>query len=399
MPKKVSIRLWENLAVRIGIDTRCLEEDKISGIGEYTLALLENILEIDKKNEYLLFSNSFKDGNNRLAQLEKYPNVTKKRFRLPNKFLNLFVWFFGWPKIDKLIGGADIFFAPNINFIAVSADCPYIVTFHDLSFERFSKLFNCKTRIWHFLINPRKLAHRAKKIISVSESTGRDLEKFYGVSRKNISVISSGLRGEYRVLDRNDQELIAVKERYNLPHKFILILGTIEPRKNVLSLIKAYENMRDNFPALLEFKLALVGKISSLAKDIRQYIEKSKYKKDIFQTGYVNNKDKVYLYNLASLFVYPSFFEGFGFPPLEAMAAGTPVITSNNSSLPEVAGKAAILIDPSRPQEIARAMQAVLSDEQLYDYLREKGLERARVFTWKRCAEETLAVIQAASAS
>lgn len=380
--------------MRIGIDARCLEEDKISGVGEYTLELLGNILKIDKKNKYLLFSNSFKGKNNRLARLGKYPNVTQKIFHFPNKILNLSLWFFGWPKLDRLIGGVDIFFAPNINFIAIGRPCRFITTFHDLSFEKFTELFPLKTRLWHFLINSRKLARRAGKIISVSESTGSDLQKIYGARAENISVIPSGLSREYKIIDRNNPKLLAVQKKYNLPYKFILTLGTIEPRKNVLSLIKAYENMRDNFPALLKYKLVVIGHISTFSGNVRKHIERSKYKNDILRTGYADGKDKVYLYNLASLFVYPSFFEGFGFPPLEAMASGTPVITSNNSSLPEVTGKAAILIDPSRPDEITKAMQAVLSDEKLYNYLKEEGLKRARIFSWEKCAEESLALFQ-----
>ena len=376
--------------MRIGIDARCLEEDKISGVGEYTLELLENILKIDSENKYLLFSNSFKKRNDRLARLGKYPNVTKKKFYFPNKLLNLSLWFFGWPKLDRLIGGADIFFAPNINFIAISRHCRFVTTFHDLSFERFPELFPLKTRIWHFLINPRKLAQRAKKIISVSESTASDLEKNYGVRAENISVIPSGLNKKFRIIDRNSPELLAVQKKYDLPYKFILTLGTIEPRKNILSLIKAYENMRDNFPTLEKYKLVLVGKMSSLSKNIREHIKGSKYKNDILRTGYVDTKDKVYLYNLASLFVYPSFFEGFGFPPLEAIASGAPVITSNNSSLPEVAEKAAIFIDALRPDETAKAMQSVLSDERLYDHLKKESLRRSPVFSWEKCAEESL---------
>jgi glycosyltransferase involved in cell wall biosynthesis len=380
--------------MRIGIDARCLEEEKISGVGEYALELLENIFKIDSRNEYILFSNSFKERNSRLARLVKYPNVSQKRFHFPNKILNLSLWFFGWPKLDKLVGGADVFFAPNINFISISHPCRFIIAFHDLSFERFPELFPLKTRLWHFLINSRKLARKATKIISVSESTKRDLEKIYGANTQIISVVPNGLSDVYRVMDRNNPELLAVQKKYHLPDNFILTLGTVEPRKNILSLIKAYEKMCDNFSDLKKYKLVIVGKKSAFSDNISKTIEGSRYKNDIIQTGYADNTDKVYLYNLASLFVYPSFFEGFGFPPLEAMASGTPVIASNNSSLPEVVEKAAILIDPTRPQEIAKAMQAILSDEKLYNYFEEEGRKRANAFSWKKCAEESLMLIK-----
>lgn len=384
--------------MRIGIDARCLEENNISGVGEYALEIFKNLLEVDKKNEYIFFSNSYRHKYNRNFEwLKKYPAAKLKIFTFPNRILNLLFWYFNRPKINTLLGGVDIFFMPNINFVPLGKECNFTAAFHDLSFERFPQLFPLKTRIWHFLINPRKLARKAAKIIAVSESTASDLQNIYGVRRENISIIPSGLSEEYRIIDKCDPNLKAVQKKYRLPDRFILTLGTIEPRKNIISLIKAYENWRDNALPLAKYKLVLIGKTPSLLdRAIHQYIAKSKYRRDIIQTGYVKSLDKVYLYNLASLFVYPSFFEGFGFPPLEAIASGTPTITSNNSSLPEVVGKAAVLVDPTRPQEIAEAIQAVLSDKKLNNYLVVEGLKRKINFDWEKCARETLVLFQKA---
>lgn len=377
--------------MRIGIDLRCLEEEQISGVGEYALELLKKLIETDGKNRYVIFSNSFKQKNNRhFEKLKIYPNAELKRFRRPNKWLNFSLWYFGRPKLDKFIGGVDVFFAPNINFLAVRPECKFISTFHDLSFERSSEFFALKARLWHqFFVNPRRIAKISTRVIAVSESTKRDLAEIYGINQEKISVIRHGMSGDYAVIDRNNPKLLAIQKKYGLPHKFILYLGNIEPRKNVASLIEAHKKMQTGNLKFEKYKLVLAGKVHPLC---RALIEKEK--NCVRAIGYVDREDKPAIYNLASLFVFPSHFEGFGLPVLEAMACGTPVICSNNSSFPEVAENAAILIDPNRPQEIAEAMAAILADEKTYAKMRDRGLKQAKKFSWRKCAEETLAIIQ-----
>ena len=392
--------------MRIGIDLRCLEEEKISGVGEYALEIVRNLLENDsprsgpprlgeaggagKKNEYIIFSNSFKQKSKNFSFLEKYPHARLKRFWYPNKMLNLLLWYSGWPRLDKLIGGVDIFFAPNINFLAISEDCRLITTFHDLSFERFPEFFTAKTRLWHYyFVNPCRIAKKSDRIIAVSQSTGKDLDELYKIDAKKISVIRHGIGEDCKIISRNDPKLLEVQKKYNLPYKFILYLGNIEPRKNTESVIETYKKLREDNPALAKYKLVLAGNISPLYFDI---IEKEKG--DILPIGYIDRKDKPFVYNLASLFVYPSFFEGFGLPVLESMACGTPVIASNNSSISEVTGNSAIIINPNRPEELCEAMKNILQDEKLYNALRERGLKRAQKFSWKKCAEETLKIFE-----
>lgn len=376
--------------MKIGVDVRCLEEKKISGVGEYAFELLRNIFEIDGKNEYVLFSNYFKRKTNLFSWVNKYPNVNLKIFRYPNKILNFSFWYFRWPKIDKLIGGVDLFFTPNINFISVSQNCPTVTTFHDLSFERYPHFFSTKTQIWHFyFVNPRKIAANSGKIIAVSESTKRDLSELYGIDGKT-EIVYHGVSSEYQVIDRNNPGLIKVQKKYNLPYKFFLYLGNIEPRKNIGSLIDAYCKLRRDNPKFEKYKLVLAGGVSPLCRDTIEKANNSTYRKDIHFVGYVGEKDKPYIFNLASLFVYPSHFEGFGLPTLESMACGTPVITSNNSSLPEIVGNSEILVDSSRPDEISAAISSILKDEKIYNRCREMGLKQAKKFSWKKCAEETV---------
>lgn len=358
---------------------------------EYTLNLLKNLLELDKKNKYVLFFNSWNAPRINFRWLEKYPNVALKKFRLPNKLLNFLFWYFNWPKIDKMIGGADIFFMPNIIFGSVSRRTKLVITIHDLSFERYPETFSFKRRLWHGFINPKKICRRADKIIAVSDSTKSDLVSPYGLNQEKIAVIHSGIPEIFKVISRNDGKLLEIKGRHNLPYKFILYLGTIEPRKNIVGIIRAYNRLREiNSGELNKYKLVIAGSRGWKDEKIFSEIKKSPFGEDIIIHGFIGSEEKPYFYNLASLFVYPSFFEGFGFPPLEAMACGVPVIASNTSSLPEIAGSAGILIDPDKPDEIYQAMREILLNKELREKLREKGLEQAKKFNWKKTAEEFL---------
>lgn len=362
---------------------------------EYAINLLENLFCLDNENDYILFLNSFKKPKVDLNWLKKYPNVRLKIFRFPNKLLNLFFWYYQWPKIDKMLGGVDVFFMPNINFAAVSDGVKLFLTIHDLSFEYYPETFSWKRRLCHFFINPKKLARRADKTVTVSQSTGSDLADTYGISEKKLKVIYSGLSDNFRVIDRNNFELIQIKEKYNLPYKFILYLGTIEPRKNIVGLIRAYNNLKKvERTRLGEYKLVIAGSKGWKSKQIFSEIKKSPFKQDIIFSGFIEDEDKSAVYNLASLFVYPSFFEGFGFPPLEAMKCGIPVVASNNSVFPETVGGAGVLIDPDKPDEIYQAAKSILLNKGLRKKLSEKGLKHSRKFNWKKTTEEFLAVIE-----
>ncbi|MFC1645086.1 glycosyltransferase family 4 protein [Patescibacteria group bacterium] len=381
--------------MKIGIDIRCLSEGRRTGVEEYTINLLKNLFEKDNKNEYVLFFNSFRNNGVDLSWIRKYKNARVKIFFFPNKLLNFLFWYLGWPKIDRMLGGVDIFFAPNINFLSVSRDAKLFLTFHDLSFELFPETFSWKRRAWHFFVNPRRLAKKADKIISVSNSTKRDLVNYYGIDSEKIDVIHNGIDDSLRVVDRNNFELIESKDKYNLPFNFILYFGTIEPRKNIVGIVKMYNCLRESGCGKTDkYKLVIAGETGWKSKDIFLEIEKSKFKGDIIIIQSVNDLDKLHLYNLASVFVYPSFFEGFGFPPLEAMSCGVPAVVSNNSSFPETVGSAAIMIDPDRPDEMFTAVKGVIDDIHLRNELKERGLSQVRTFKWQKTAEEFLSILK-----
>jgi glycosyltransferase involved in cell wall biosynthesis len=376
--------------MRIGIDVRCLAEGKRTGVEEYTLALLTELFELDRKNEYVLFFNAWQKQIPDFSWATKYPNVTLKVFRFPNKLLNLSLWYLRFPKLDKLIAGADIFFLPNLNFVAVSDKTKLVVTAHDLSFEMFPETFSWKRRIWHFFVNFRRLARISDKIIAVSQSTKNDLVTCYGVPKEKITVIPSGVGKQFHKMSRNDSELMRVQKKYHLPYKFILSLETFEPRKNILSLIRSYEELRRlEHPVFGKYALVIAGTRGWKCEEIFETTDNSPFKEKIILTGFIADEDKPALYNLASVFVYPSLYEGFGFPPLEAMACGVPVIVSHSSSLPEVVGEAGALIDPYQPEELFRALQQILADQEFIDLLQRKSLERAALFSWNKTARAT----------
>ena len=382
--------------MKIGIDIRCLSEGRRTGVEEYTINLLKKIFAEDKRNEYILFFNSWnKNTKVDLSWYRKYSNVSLKRFSFPNKILNLLLWYFRWPKIDKLLGGVDIFFAPNMNFVALSKNVKFVLTVHDLSFEYFPETFSWKRRWWHFFVNPHYLVKRADKIIAVSNSTKNDILKKYKIPSDKIKVIYNGVSEKMREIDRNDFKLLKIKEKYNLPFNFILFLGTFEPRKNIVGLVKSYELLRKKYGEKVQrFKLVIAGSSGWKSREIKKSVGKSEFKKDILLLNFVDDNDKVYLYNLASIFVYPSFFEGFGIPPLEAMRCGVNVVASNNSSLPEVVGDGGLLVDADRPDEIAVACGELLLDKKISEKLSYYRFRQLQKFSWQKSAEEFLNLIR-----
>ena len=370
--------------MKIGIDTRVLARGTRTGVEEYTINLLSNLLALNPKINYQLFYNAYQKVNLNYNWLS-LPNVELNDFKIPNRFFFISSRYFNQPKIDKLLRGVDVYFNPHFFIAPVSQKCKKVITFHDLSFEHHPEFFSWRKRIWQkFLMDTKKEAEKADKIIAVSESTKSDLINFYKIEPNKIKVIYSGIGKQFKQIDNNSN----IKEKYNLPDKFILYFGTIEPRKNLIGLIEAFELLKDK-----NYKLVIAGVKGWLYQDIFKAANKSKKKKDIIFTGFIEESDKPYLYNLSKIFVYPSFFEGFGFPPLEAMACGIPTIVSSNSSLPEVVGKAALMVDAANIDELAWSMEIALSDKKLRKRLTENGLKQARKFSWQKCAQETLNVL------
>lgn len=376
----------------IGIDIRVLGSNMRSGVEEYTENLLAHLLELNRDIKFKLFYSSFRNDLKKYEWM-KLPNVEVFNFKLPNKLLFVLSRLFNRPYIDKLIGGADVFLSPHFLLAPLSHDCKRVTTFHDLSCVRFKEFFSWRRNLWHkFQIQFRDHAV-SDKIIAVSQSTKKDLIEKYDFPSNKIKVIYSGV---FEMMAHPQaEELELFRKQNSLPDNFILFLGKLEPRKNIAGLIRAFNLLKDS-GVFENLYLVIVGSPGWLYQNIFLEAEHSLYKDKIIFKNHIKDEDRKFYYSLASVFVYPSFFEGFGFPPLEAMACGTPVITSFNSSLPEVVGDGGILVDPNSLVDISQAMRSILNDSNLKNSLIHKGFLRVKIFTWDRCAKETLEYLKSA---
>lgn len=371
--------------MRIGIDIRTLMDKRYSGVSNYTLALVKELLEQDKNNSYKLFYNSWQDVSARMPVFNS-ANAEVVFTQYPNKIFNYALQKTGrWPKIDRLLD-VDLFFMPHINFIALSKQCRKIITIHDLSFLRYGEFFSKRKNIWHKIINVKKLLADFDTIIAVSENTKRDLMELLNVPEAKIKVIYSGMNSE------TGTDVNAVNKKYNLPEKFFLYLGNIEPRKNINAIIQAFDVFIDKYPELNDYQLVLAGEDGWKNKNIFSSISSAKHQDKIILLGYIDEVDKNALYKRAAIFIYPSFYEGFGFPILEAMAVGTPVITSPNSSLPEVAKNAAIFVNPFNINELVNAIHAIVVSNNIKQKLAEESLLIKNMFSWQKAGEKYLQI-------
>lgn len=379
----------------IGIDIRVLQEGT-GGVFVYTKNLLERLIPLAAGRKIKLFANRYGRRNDELTKnLACHSHVTRYQYRLPNKFLNLSFSAFVWPKIDELLQGVDVLFFPSMLYGAWSGRIKTVLTMHDLSFEIFPEFFTVRQRLWHKRLAPRRLCRRVDKIIAVSGSTRQDLIDVYGIEADKITTVHSGIDGRFR-LRRDSSDLTEIRQRFGLPDKkFILQTGTIEPRKNALATLTAFTAWQKQFPEESgEYHLLFAGHRGWKSRDFYNSLAVSPFRDKIHLIEEVRAQDLPVLYNLADIFVYPSFYEGFGFPPLEAAACGAPVIAGANSSLSEIIGDAGLLIDPYRADDLLAAIRALANDRALYESLRVKGLARAGEFKWEKTAKETLKALE-----
>ncbi|MFA5886558.1 MAG: glycosyltransferase family 1 protein [Patescibacteria group bacterium] len=388
--------------MKIGIDIRVLMDKQYSGISEYTANLLAAILRQDKSSDYRLFYNSGKDLS---SKLEKWhgDNSRLVGMHIPNKLFNyLLQKILRWPRLDQVLGGVDLFWSPHFNFTSLSgvkSGLKKIITVHDLSFLRYGEFFSWRKNFWHRALRIKQSLREATMIVAVSENTKNDLVELVGIPADKIRVIYAGNNIEVRTIKQEEQADFL--RRHQFQGRFILYLGNIEPRKNIAGLIAAYDNLRRSDELgkrrLGDLKLILAGANGWKNRQIYQAWNNSPYRADIKFLGYVNQTDREILYSLASVFAYPSFYEGFGFPPLEALSYGLPVVCSNISSLPEIVGRAALTVNPFRPEQITEALELVLTDETLRQNLIRAGYQRAQLFSWDKTAAEYLKLFQSLS--
>jgi len=384
--------------MRIGIDANWAIYEN-AGIGKYTQNLIRSLLETDTKNQYVLYFNFFRHFKERKSQV--YDLIANSKTLVEIEISKMPAAWKEWltqtnfPITKLLKKEVDVYHTPFFAGVAKNGFPKTVVTLHDLVFEYFPE--HRGDKLSQYYLNRTKLAiEKSKKIIAVSESTKNDLIKNLNVNPDKIGVIYEGVNKNFHPIE--DKTLLDKKiSKYLATRKYILSVGTLEPRKNLVKLVKAYALLPN--PIKRKYKLVLTGKQGWNNSELEKTISNLNLKDKILKTGYIPDEDLPYLYAGASVFVYPSLYEGFGLPPLEAMACGVPVVTSNISSLPEVVGEAGLKVNPYKEEEIALAIKKILVWEKLATSLRQKSLERAKVFSWEKTARETVKIYKEANKS
>ena len=356
--------------IRVGINCRDLSKDG-GGTKRYLFDILKSLN--SGKYEGYQFCIIHNSGVHK-----KYFNSFEETFvNIGNKLLFDYLYVPFWCKKHNI----DVLFSPK-NVIPFLVNSKKVVTIHDLAY--FMPEFNAY--LPHDAIYMKCMiknsCKRANVIIAVSENTKKDIVRILGVNEGKIKVIHSGVSNDFNII-KSKEILNEVKTKYQLNKKFILFTGGITPRKNVVRLIEAFNHISDKVP----HELVLTGARGWNNKKENELIEQND---KIKKLGFVSDEDMPILYNLADLFVYPSLYEGFGLPLLEAMACGCPVISSNSSSIPEVVGNAAKMVDPYDVDALAKAMYEVITTDKLRVELIKKGLDRAKQFSWEKCVRECL---------
>jgi glycosyltransferase involved in cell wall biosynthesis len=355
--------------LRIAIDARKLRD---YGIGTYIRNLIRHLARIDRTSEYVLIvqpadieiASALGDNFRAVPDWSRAYSI-REQLTIP---------------LDLRRERVDLFHAPHY-VLPPLIPCKSVVTIHDCIHLRFPQYLPNRLAYVYARSSLWVATHRASRVLTVSETSKRDILRYFRVPERKIDVI-------YNAIDERlgetptEEEVARVRERYQLNDPFVLYTGNIKPHKNLERLIEAFNTLRRG--GLDQVKLLIIGDEISKYATLRRAVHRYKLHKHVRFFGFVSDKTLASLYRLASVFVFPSLYEGFGLPPLEAMAAGTPVITSNVSSLPEVVGDAAILIDPYDPDSIADAMRRVLTDPALREELRERGLARVHEFSWDR---------------
>jgi len=359
--------------VRIGINATYAVLKNKTGVGLYTLNLIQNLASVDKKNEYVLYYNKGQVKRNELLKINK-PNFKHKFF---------------FPKLIKFcFDNLDIFHEPAFRYLK-PAGTKTVVTIHDITSvlkydfmsEKFRKYANKKLE---------KSILKADKIIAVSKNTKKDILQYFNVSPDRIAVVYHGISDKFKILPNKKELKKILESKYNLTGKYILSVGTIETRKNIANLVFSYVKIKGK---IKDVKLVLIGGqgygygfLSRLIKEMKEY--------DVIYYQYLEHNDLPLFYNCAEVFVYPSFYEGFGLPVLEAMKCGVPVVTSKNSALSEIGKKYVHYVDPFNLKSIGEGILKILKDKDYANSLSKMALKYVERFNWQKTARKTIKIYE-----
>ena len=373
--------------MRIAIDYTAAIRQR-AGIGNYVRKLVDAMLEQDASNQYVLLTSG------RPTRERPFPtadNVRGRSIFIPDRYLNIIWYRWRLPLYATYFSGqVDIYHGPDFALPPIGKTLRKVVTVHDLAFLEHPEYAVPSLAAYLKKVVPEAVA-AADVVCTVSQEVSRTLVEHFQTPREKLVVIPNGVSPHFKRI--TDPVLLgATRHKFGLKHPLVLAVGTLEPRKNHIGLIKAFyqAQKKKRGPAML----ALAGGKGWLYEETQRLVEELKLEKKVRFLGRVSDLELVTLYSLADVFAFPSFFEGFGVPPLEAMACGAPVITSNSSSLPEAVGDAALLIDPYNTGELSGAIMRILENKQLQEELRQKGYERVKEYTWSASARRMLSIYQ-----
>jgi glycosyltransferase involved in cell wall biosynthesis len=365
---------------RIGIDFH-VASGIYQGVRTYLTNLIDSMLKLRSELDYFIYARNLEE----LSHWEKNnTNVTLKKLPGASGRFNLLMGFPFCAIRDNL----SLFHSQYV--LPLLMPCKSVLTIHDILFESHPEFFpETHRRLLKFFIP--FSAKRANRIISVSEFTKKEIIKYYRVPEEKITVIYEGASDRFAPINDRDM-IVSVVQKHGIKKKYVLFVGRIEPRKNIVGLLHAFVHIRNK--GMKDYCIVIVGNQDKIFQENELFnkIKELNLESDVIFTGGVSEEDLPVLYNGAEVLVYPAFAEGFGLPVLEAMSCGTPVITSNTTSLPEVTADAAILINPHSSGEIGQAMEKILSDPALRREYASRGLQRAKTFSWADAAKKTIEV-------
>jgi len=374
--------------LHIGIDAHAIGARQ-GGNETYIRQLILALAELDQENRYSIYlaeREAVEEWRSLFARA--YPNFSVRRLPRPTPIVRAPVAL----AVELRRRPVDLL---HVQYTAPPfCPVPVVATIHDLAFEHHPETFT-RRGSWQMKLTVRRTARRAARVATVSEFSREDLLRTYRLSPEKVVVTYNGVEPRFQPIPEDHREAASVRDRWGIAGPYILALGSLQPRKNLPRLIRAYGALRRRHPQI-NHQLVIAGRDLWLTGEIHRQVAEEPWAREIVRTGYVPDEALPALYRNADLLVYPSFFEGFGLPPIEAMACGVPVVTSHVGSLPEVCGEAAAWIDPFDEDSIERVMLEVLTNPDRQASMRAAGLEQARRFDWQQTARRTLALYREA---
>ena len=370
--------------MRIAVNARFLLHNKLEGFGIVTDEVMQRMSRTHPEDKF-----DFYFDRKYHPRFVQQPNIIPHVYPPPTRLPILMRWWLNQPVRKNVVRNkADVFFSPD-GFIPLGMSVPKVSMFHDIAYLHHPEYLQTRIRKFYDRWVPRYMAYTTH-IITVSEFSKKEIIEGYHVPADKITVVYNGITDGYKPL--NEVQQAEARRQYTQGRPYFVYLGALHPRKNVLTLVKAFEQFKSN--ASSDIQLILAGRNAWHNNELFEAIEKSPFKKEIHLPGYVPTEQATSLVASAVAMIYPSLYEGFGLPLVEAMACGVPVIASNASSLPEVAGGAALLFEPMDVNQLSLHMQAIASDVSMRNEFIRLGVERSKLFSWDRTAEQIYAVLE-----